>query len=365
MKKVFNILGLLLLVAVVVWTFIFLWKKSQPKDKIYAIEEVKIANIEKSTIATGKVQPRNEVLIKPQISGIVSELYKQSGDQVKTGDVIAKIKVIPDMLNLSNAENRLKQAEIVAQQNQRTFDRDSELFNQKVISKEEYEQSQLKNNNSQLELNAAKDHLTLVREGISKSSAKYSTTLVRATISGTILDIPVKVGNSVIQSNNFNDGTTIAAIANLNDMQFIGKIDETEIGKLTEGMPMQITIGAMQDKNIQAILEYISPKGMEDAGTVLFEIKAAMKLPQNLFIRAGYSANATIILNNVEQVLSIPETCIEFASDTAFVYIQTNDNPQEFTKQIVKVGLSDGIKIEIKDGLELNQKVRGNEIIEN
>ena len=183
-------------------------------------------------------------------------------------------------------------------------------------------------------------------------------------MSGTILDVPIKVGNSVIQSNNFNDGTTIASVANLSDMLFVGKIDETEVGKLSVEMPMEISIGAIQDKKIHAQLEYVSPKGVEESGAILFEMKAAMEMPTDVFIRAGYSANADIILDRRDSVLSIPESCIEFSNDSAFVYTVKNEKPQEFERKNVKVGLSDGINIEIVDGLKLNDKVRGNEIVE-
>lgn len=364
MKKVLKIAGLVLLGLLVIWTFVFLWQKSRPKKIVYNVEEAKMADIEKRTVATGKVQPRNEVLIKPQISGIISELIKEAGNQVNSGDIIAKIKVIPDMVNLSSAESRVSRAQLAADQSQRTFARDKELFDKNVISKEEYEKSQLQFNNDREELRAAQDNLSLVRDGITKSSASYSTTLVRSTVSGTILDVPVKVGNSVIQSNSFNDGTTIASVANLSDMLFVGKIDETEVGKLSEGMPMEITIGAIQDRKIPAKLEYVSPKGVEESGAILFEMKAAMQMPSDIFIRAGYSANADIILDKRVNVLSIPESSVEFSNDSAFVYILKKENPQEFERKNIKIGLSDGINIEVLDGLKKNDKIRGSEKID-
>lgn len=364
MKKVLKIAGLILLGLLIIGTFVFLWQKSRPKQKVYQIEKVKKTTIEKRTVATGKVLPRNEVLVKPQISGIISQLYKEAGDKVSAGDVIAKIKVIPDMVNLSGAEARVSRAKLAAEQSERSFGRDKELYEKNVISKEEYEKSQLQFNNDREELKAAQNNLSLVRDGISKSSASYSTTLVRATVSGTILDIPVKVGNSVIQSNNFNDGTTIASVANLNDMLFIGKIDETEVGKLIEGIPMEITIGAIQDQKLNAVLEYVSPKGTEESGAILFEMKAAIQIPENIFIRAGYSANAEIVLDKRDSVLSIPENCLEFSGDSAFVYMLKEEHPQEFDKKFIKTGLSDGINIEVTNGLKINDKIRGNEVIE-
>ena len=364
MKKVLKIAGLILLGLLVIWTFYFLWKKSLPKITTYQIEQAQHATIEKKTVATGKVQPRNEILIKPQMSGIIAELYKEAGDKVQAGDVIAKIKVIPDMVTLSSAESRLTRAQLVFDQSERNYERDSILYKEDVISREEYEKIQLQFRNDREELKSAQDNLSLVRDGLTASTASSSNTLIRSTVSGTILDVPIKVGNSVIQSNNFNDGTTIASVADMGDMLFVGKIDETEVGKVKVGMPMKITIGAMQDEQLTADLEYVSPKGTEESGAILFEMKAAMNLPPNLFVRAGYSANAEIILNKREDVLTIPESSLEFSGDTAFVYLVTKESPQEFLRKPIQIGLSDGIKIEVTDGLKVNDKIRGNEIIE-
>ncbi len=364
MKKVLKIAGLLLLGLLVIWTFIFLWKKSRPQIKNYQIESAQIASIEKKTVATGKIQPRNEILIKPQMSGIIAELYKEAGDKVQAGEVIAKIKVIPDMVTLSSSESRLTRAQLVFDQSKRNYERDSVLYKGDVISREEYEKVQLQFRNDREELKSAKDNLSLVRDGITASTASSSNTLIRSTVSGTILDVPIKVGNSVTQSNNFNDGTTIASVADMGDMLFVGKIDETEVGKVSVGMPMEITIGAMQNERLTAELEYVSPKGTEESGAILFEMKAAMKLRPELFVRAGYSANAEIILDRKENILTIPESSVEFSGDTTFVYLVTNQKPQEFQRKPVKIGLSDGIKIEITDGLKENDKIRGNEIVE-
>lgn len=359
MKRVLKIIGFSLLGILVVWTFYFLYKKSQPKIETYEIETVERGSIERSSVATGKVEPRNEVMIKPQMSGIISELYKQAGDMVKSGDVIAKIKVIPDMVSLSSAESRVARAKLVFEQSKINYERDNELYQKKVISKEEFEKTSLQYNNDKEELRAAEDNLSLTRDGVSKSSASYSNTLVRSTISGTILDIPIKVGNSVIQSNNFNDGTTIATVANMSDMLFIGNIDETEIGRMHTGMPITITIGAMQDFELGATLEYISPKGIESAGAVMFEMKAAVQIPTDVFVRAGYSANASIKFDEAVDVMTIPESCVKFSNDSAFVYLLSNEQPQEFKKTYVRTGISDGIKIEIKEGLKLDDKIRG------
>ena len=249
-------------------------------------------------------------------------------------------------------------------QTKRSFDRDTKLYNEKVISKEDFEKSELSYNNAQEELKTAKDNLSLTRDGVSTDKSQLSNTLVRSTINGTILDVPVKVGNSVIQSNNFNDGTTIATVANMTDMLFVGKLDETEVGKINVGMDMDITIGAMQDQKLTAKLEYVSPKGKEENGAIMFEMKAAVKVPKDVFVRAGYSANAEILLTKQESVLTIPESCVEFGGDTAFVYVLKTKEPQAFVKKQVKLGLSDGMKIEVKSGLTLKDKIRGAEILE-
>lgn len=325
MKKAVKTAGLVLLGLLVIWTFVFLYQKSRPVQKVYQFETVTKGSIEKKTVATGKVEPRNEILIKPQMSGIISEVCKEAGDVVVAGDIIAKIQVVPDMVNLSGAESRVSRAQLAVEQSKINYERDRKLYESQVISKEEFEKVQLQYNNDQEELQAANDNLSLIKTGMTKTTQTSSNTLVRATVSGTILDIPVKVGNSVIQSNNFNDGTTIATIANLSDMLFVGKIDETEVGKLATGMPMEITIGAIQDKKIPAMLEYVSPKATEESGAILFEMKANLDMPSDLFIRAGYSANADIVLDKKNDVMMLPETCIEFSNDSAFVYVVKNE----------------------------------------
>jgi HlyD family secretion protein len=364
MKKVLKIAGLILIGLFVIGTFVFLWQKSRPKVTTYNIESVSRGDIENRTVATGRVNPRNEILIKPQMSGIISEVHKEAGETVQAGDIIATIQVVPDMVNLSGAESRMSRAQIAADQSRNDYERDKRLYENQVISREEFERVQLQYRNNQEELRAANDNLSLVRTGITQSTARMSNTLVRSTVSGTILDVPIRVGNSVIQSNNFNDGTTVASVANLSDMLFVGKIDETEVGKLSVSMPMEITIGAIPNQKIPARLEYISPKGAEEGGAILFEIKAAMELPDDIFIRAGYSANAGIILDKRIDVLTIPESTLTFNGDSAFVFIVTGESPQEFERRHVQIGLSDGINIEVTSGLSLDEKIRGAEVID-
>jgi len=364
MKKYLKIALLVIVGITVIWTFWFLWKKSIPVVKKYEIENVTTGTIEKKSVATGKVDPRNEILIKPQMSGIIAEVYKEAGDEVKAGDIIAKIKVIPDMVSLNSAESRVTRAQIAFDQTTKNYERDKKLYADKVISREEFEKTQLQYQNEKEELKTAKDNLSLTRDGVSNDKTQVSNTLVRSTINGTILDIPIKAGNSVIQSNNFNDGTTIATVANMSDMLFVGKLDETEVGKIKVGMPMDITIGAIQDQKLTAKLEYVSPKGKEETGAIMFEMKAAVKVPKNIFVRAGYSANAEIVFSKAENVITIPESCVDFSGDSAFVYVLKTKEPQAFTKKLIKIGLSDGVKIEVKSGLTLKDKIRGAEILE-
>ncbi|MFV0391006.1 MAG: efflux RND transporter periplasmic adaptor subunit [Paludibacteraceae bacterium] len=364
MKKILKIALWVLLGLVFIFTLVFLYQKSKPKVTVYQIETVKTGNIEKRTVATGKVEPRNEILIKPQMSGIITHVYKEAGDKVQAGDVIAKIKVVPELVNLNSAESRVELAQLNFDQSLTVYNRDKELFEKKVISKEEFEKSTLQMKNNKEELKSAQDNFSLVRDGISNRTAAYSNTLVRSTVTGTILDVPVKVGNSVIQTNNFNEGTTIASVADMSDMLFVGKLDETEIGRIHIGMPMDITVGALQEYKFPAQLEYISPKGKEESGAIMFEMKAAVKVNSDVNIRAGYSANAEILLESAVDVLTVPESCVEFSGDSAFVQILIKEKPQEFKKKQVVIGLSDGINLEIKDGLKNAQKIRGAEIIE-
>jgi len=359
MKKFFKIFLLVALVAIVGLTFVFLWKKSQPVVVTYEIVTVVKGNIEKKAVATGKVEARNEIQIKPQIAGIIDELFKEAGEPVKKDEIIARVKVIPDMVSLNGAQSRLNIAEINLKQAEADYNRQKELFEKDVISKEDMEKASVSMKSSKEEFEASQDNYDLTKDGITKKSGSQSNTLIRSTINGMILNIPVKVGNSVIQTNSFNEGTTIATIANMKDMLFIGKVDETEVGRIHEGMPLTLSIGALNDQKFDAKLEYISPKGTEESGAIMFEIKAAAKIPASVFVRAGYSANAEIILVGVKDVVTIPESVIEFSKDTAFVNILKTEKPQTFEKRLIKTGLSDGINIEVLSGLKVKEKIRG------
>ncbi|MDH6303525.1 HlyD family secretion protein [Parabacteroides sp. PF5-5] len=359
-KKILRIILLTLVGVAVLGTFYFLWKKAQPVITVYEIVTPETGTVETKTVATGNVEPRYEVLIKPQISGIISELMKEAGQMVKEGEIIARIKVIPEMVQLNSAESRVNVAEISLKQVEETFKRDETLFNQGVIAREDFDISQANYLKAKEEKANAQNALEIIRDGIAKNSKVTSTTQIRSTITGMILDVPVKVGNSVIQSNNFNDGTTIASVADMNDMIFRGNVDETEIGRINEGMPIKLTVGAMESRVFDATLEYVSPKGVEKNGAIQFEIKAAVSIPEDAFIRAGYSANAEIVLKRAEDVLTIPESTVEFNGDSAFVQIVKQEKPEQlFERHYVKTGLSDGIKLEIKEGLTASDKIRG------
>lgn len=359
-KKIKRIVLLSVVGLAVVGTFVFLWKKAQPEVTEYEIVTPERGTVETKTVATGNVEPRYEILIKPQISGIISEVLKEAGQRVTEGEIIAKVKVIPEMGQLNSAESRVNVARISLDQVESTHRRDEQLFKQGILTAEEFDVSKANYRKAKEELANAQSSLEIVRDGISRNTRSSSTTQIRSTITGMILNVPIKVGNSVIQSNSFNDGTTIASVANMNDMIFRGNVDETEIGKIREGMPIKLTVGALGTRTFDAVLEYVSPKGEEKNGAIQFEIKAAVSLPDTSFVRAGYSANAEIVLERAANVLTIPESTVEFHGDTAFVQVVKQEKPKQiFEKRQIKTGLSDGIKIEVKEGLTEKDKIRG------
>ena len=354
------------LVAIVfIGTFVFLWIKAQPQPKVYDEFTPTVADLRKTTVLTGKIEPRNEVNIKPQISGIITELMKEAGQTVQAGEVIAKVKVIPDMGQLSSAQSRLRLAEINLKQARTDYEREKVLYDKGLVSADEYDKIHQAYNQAREERSAAQDNLEVVRDGVSSNNANASSTLVRSTVTGVILDIPVKVGNSVILSNTFNDGTTIATVANMNDLIFRGNVDETEVGQVNVGMPMTITVGALQDLKFNARLEYISPKAVEANGANQCEIKAAVQVPEKTGVRSGYSANAQIVLAEALHVLTVPESAIHFEGNNTYVYlVQGKGKNKTYQRRDVKVGVSDGVNIQIKSGLTTNDRVRGLERVE-
>ena len=305
MKRFFRIFLLLLLAAVFIYTLYYLYQKSQKPPVVYSTQKPTYGDIINKSVATGSIIPREEIDIKPQVSGIIKEVYVEAGDPIKVNQEIARIQVIPDLVALNSAENRVDVARLNLDNAKIDYDRNQKLFKNNVISSSEFQQYDLAYQNARQELEAAKDNLQIVREGASRKKGSSALNVVKATIPGMVLDVPVKVGNQVIESNNFNEGTTIASIADMKDLIFEGKIDESEVGKIKEGMDILLTVGAIENKQFNAELEYIAPKGVEENGAVQFTIKARVKLDSSDFIRAGYSANADIVLARKDSVFSI------------------------------------------------------------
>ena len=357
MKTFFKILVVVIILGLFGYTLYYLWNKSKEKPVVYKTEMPAFKNIIKKTVATGSVVPRKEIEIKPVVSGIISELYVEEGQMVKKGDLIAKIRLIPNMINLNNAVSRVDQAKINLEDARRNYDRQFELLKKGVIAKADFDGYETKYNIAKEELQTAKENLQLIKEGQIKKKGAPTNTLVRSTISGMVLDIPVEIGNQVIEANNFNAGTTIATVADMNDMIFKGKIDETEVGKIKLGMPLILTIGAIDNTKFDAVLTKIAPKGVEENGAIQFEIEANVKLKSNQFIRSGYSANADIVLDRAKHVLSIPEKLLHFDGDSV-TYVEVETAPQKFEKKIIKTGLSDGINIQILSGLNEKDKIQ-------
>lgn len=364
MRKYLKFIVAGIIALIFIGTFVFLWVKSRPQPEKYDEFTVKKANLKKVTVVTGKIEPRNEVNVKPQISGIITEINKEAGDMVQAGEIIAKVKVVPDMNQLSGAQSRVRLSQINLKQAKVDFDREKTLYDKGLVSGDEYDKIRQAYNQAKEEATAAQDNLEVVRDGVSKGNANTSSTLIRSTISGLILDVPVKVGNTVILSNTFNDGTTIATVANMGDLIFRGNIDETEVGRLVTGMPMKITIGALQDNTLQAALEYVSPKAVESNGANQFEIKAAIRGVKGNEIRSGYSANAEIVLGSATNVLTVPESAIEFSNNQTFVYVvKGSEDHKTYERRQVQTGMSDGLNIEVKSGLKKGEKVRGPKVV--
>ncbi len=357
MKKIiFNVLGLLLFGGVI-YTGYFLYEKNQEPEMVFETIQIEKGNIVKKTVANGTVVPRKEIEVKPQISGIIESILVEAGDHVEVGDLIAKIKVIPNIMSLNNAENRLSVARISYDSSDRDFKRNKKLVENEVISYAEFQKFEANFLKAQEELSRAKANLQIVKDGSSKKMGKVSNTLIKATTAGMVLDIPVKEGNQVIESNNFNDGSTIAVIADMQDLIFQGKIDEAEVGKLDYGMPLLIRIGALPGDTFTAELNYISPKGKVENGAIQFEIKANLKSSDDIFIRAGYSANADIVLDQRKNIWLLNESVLQFDKDKkSFVEVEVDS--QIFEKKYIELGLSDAQNVEIISGLSEKDKIK-------
>lgn len=358
-RSVIKILLPIVFLGGVAYTFLHLYKTSQEEPIVYDTQQAEIRDIVVKTIATGKIIPRREVEIKPQVSGVVDKLYVDAGDKVSAGDIIANIRIIPNIEQLNNAEARLMSAQISFSDAKRERERVRTLFNEKLIPETEYRRFTLDYELKREALNTAKNNLAIIREGATQNTqAKggLSSTEVSSTLDGMVLDIPVKVGTFITETNNFNPGTTIALVANMDDLIFEGNVDEAEVGKIREGMTLNLDIGALQDKSYQAVLEFISPKGMDDEGTIKFEIKASVSLPEGEFLRAGYSANANIVLATAESVLALDEKLLQFENGAPFVEVEIAQ--QDFEKRALTLGLSDGIYTEVVDGIEKTDRIK-------
>jgi len=355
MKRAIPIVLGLAIVAAFAWTLLFLYKKSQSKPVVYETDSPAITDIVDKTVATGAIVPREEVEIKPRVSGVIKQLAVEPGNPVDKGDLIAEIEIIPDSVTLNRAEASLKQAKISFDNAKQELERRKKLFEQKVISDVELAQFRLDYQLKKQDLDAAQSNLQLVKEGAARGKG-HANTEVRSTVKGMVLAVPVELGESVIESNTFNAGTTIASIANMNDMIFQGNVDESEVGKIKEGMDLVIHIGALEKQTFKGKLEYISPKGVLQDGAIQFEIKASIEVPKNVFIRANYSANADIVLDHRDKVLAIDESLLQF--DKGKPYVEVETSPQKFKRRDIKTGLSDGIKIEVLSGIDKNAKIK-------
>lgn len=343
-------------------TIYFLYLKNEKKPVVYKSEKLFKTTILKKAVATGTIIPRKEVLIKSNVSGIVEKVFIQPGKSIKVGEPICKIKIIPDMLSVNDAQNRLDRAIINLNQAETEWKRIEGLAVKDVVSKQELLSAEVNYKNAKQEKEASEKNLQLIKEGSTKDMGMASNTIIKSTINGMVLDIPIKEGNNIIQSNNFNEGTTIASVADMNEMVFEGKVDESEVGKLKVGMPLIVTVGAINDQQFNASLEYLSPKGIVENGTVQFTIKAKIDLKLNYFLRANYSATADIVIEKKENINALNESVLIFENNETFVEVKNKDG--SFTKQKIKTGLSDGINIEILDGVSEKDEIKGKEIIE-
>jgi len=356
MKTFFKVLAAVIVLGIFGYTIYFLYQKSQTKPIVYETSNPVISNVIKKTTATGSVIPRKEIEIKPVVSGIIDALYVVEGQQLKKGDLIAKIRIIPNMINLNNAKSAVETSKIKLEDAKRNYERQLELLEKGVIAKADYESYEITYKNALEDLETAEETLQLIRDGQIQKQSSETNTLVKSTIDGMVLDVPVEIGNQVIESNNFNAGTTIASVADMGEMMFEGNIDESEVGKIKEGMPLLLTIGALENVTFDAVLEQISPKGLEVNGAVQFKIKAGVKLRSDQFIRSGYSANADIVLARVDSVMTLSEGLLQFDDSSTFVEVEVQ--PQIFEKRAVETGLSDGINIEVVSGINMEDKVK-------
>lgn len=356
MKKLLTILIVIILVGGGISLFTYLAAKEKKAPTIFEIKQPFVTDIINKTVATGSIKPRREVEIKPQVPGLIQEIYVEPGQMVKKNDLIAKVQVIPEMKELNAAEARFRQSEIKYEHEKWKYERQKSTYEEGITTEQDFHKCEVDLKNAKAEFEAAENNLQITKNGVAKN-AVTTNTLIRSTMDGMILDVPVETGDTVIQSNSFNAGSTIATVADMNDLIFEGKLDESEVGKIKTGMKLNITIGAIENVTFTATLEHISPKGVEENGTILFPIRADVNLVENIFVRAGYSATASIVLDKREQVLAINEVVLQFEKDNK-VFVEVETSPQNFKKQSIEVGLSDSINIEVLSGLTKEARIK-------
>ena len=358
MKKSVTIFTLVFITVTFAGAMYYLYSKNQEDPVVYNTEKPSRQSIVNKTVATGSILPMEEVLIKPNISGVIDEIYVEAGDLVQANDLIAKIKVIPNLSSLNQARNAIDRAKITLNDEKRKFDRQKSLFEKGVISKQDLEQFEVTYQQAEQAYEAARQNYDIVKTGSTKGLGSSANTLIRSTVPGMILEMPVEVGNQVIESNNFNEGTTIAALADVNRMIFEGKVDESEVGKIKEGYPLEITVGAIENATFDAVLDYIAPKGKLENGAIQFEIKGTLQKQDTTFIRAGLSANASIILARADSVLSIKEALVQFDDESKSPFVEVKTGERELERGDITLGISDGIHVEVKEGLEEDDEIK-------
>ena len=368
MKKTLRVIGLCLLALYVVYTLYYLWQKSQPEPMVYELVRPEQRNLVKRTTIAGSMEARRQLAVKSQATGIISQLFVEPGDKVKAGDIIATVKIIPDMAQLNEAKSRVESARINLAEVQREYDRVQSLYEDGVVSREEFEMKSSQLASARESLTAAESQVQVITRGQSARSGGISITDLRSTMTGVVLSVPVKVGASVSGTSAFTEGTTVAKIADMSDIIFQGYIDETEVALLQTGMDMELHLGSMQEITIPAKLSYIAPEGVMQNGAKMFEVKADATIPDSVTIRSGYSANATIVLGILNDVLSCDEKAISFEAGKPYVYVLTSSpddtKHQQFERRDVTIGISDGLSVELKSGVKKGELLRGNEIKE-
>lgn len=358
MKKSVTIVILLLIVIVFGGSMYYLYQKNAEDPVVYQTEIPSKQTIVKKAVATGSILPLEEVLIKPNISGVIEEIYVEGGDYVKSGDLLAKIKVVPNLSALNDARNAIDEAKINLDDQKRNYERQSTLYGKGVIPKTDLERAQVAYDQAKQAYSAANKRYDIVKTGTTSGLSSSANTMIKATVSGMVLEVPVEVGNQVIESNTFNEGTTIAAIADVDKMIFEGKVDESEVGKIKEDLPLEITVGAIENHVFDAVLDYIAPKGKEENGAIQFEIKGTLKKNDTVFIRAGLSANASIILARADSVLAVKEALVQFDDETKKPFVEVETANQQFERKAIELGVSDGIFVEVKSGIAATDRVK-------